>query len=292
MGMLFVLERETGAPLFPVEERPVPQGPAPGERLSPTQPFPLAPPPLVRMHLRPDEAFGLTPWDRGACRKRIESLRNEGIYTPPALEGTLVVPGNAGGVNWGGVAVDEERQRLVVNVQDLPWMVALVPRDAPPPELGPRSELAPMEGTPYRLHRELLMSPLGAPCSPPPWGELVAVDLGSGAVAWRTPFGTPRDIAPIPLPPVTVGVPSLGGPLLTAGGLVFIGAAFDRYLRAFDAATGEELWRSRLPAGPQATPMSYRARDGGPQFVVIAATGYGRGGLPPGDAIVAFALEP
>jgi quinoprotein glucose dehydrogenase len=291
-GLLFVLHRETGEPLFPVEERPVPQGPAPGERLSPTQPFPLKPPPLVRQRLRPDEAFGLTPWDRGACRRRIEALRNEGIYTPPALEGTLVVPGNAGGINWGGVAVDEARGRLVVNVQDLPWMVSLVPRDAPPPELGFHGELAPMDGTPYRLRRELVVSPLGVPCSPPPWGELVAVDLASGEVAWRTPFGTLRDVAPVPLPPLTVGVPNLGGVLLTGGGLVFVGAAFDRYFRAFDAATGEELWSARLPAGPQATPMSYRARDGGRQYVVVAATGYGRGGMPPGDAIVAFALEP
>jgi quinoprotein glucose dehydrogenase len=149
-----------------------------------------------------------------------------------------------------------------------------------------------MEGTPYRLRRELVMSPLGIPCTPPPWGELVAVDLGAGGVAWRTPFGTPRDIMPIPLPPVTIGTPNVGGPLLTASGLVFIGAAFDHYLRAFDVVTGDELWRGRLPGGPQATPMSYRARDGGRQYVVIAATGYGRGGPSPGDAIVAFALGP
>jgi quinoprotein glucose dehydrogenase len=291
-GLLFVLHRETGEPLFPVEERPVPQAPAPGERLSPTQPFPLKPPPLVRQRLRPDEVFGITPWDRGACRRRIEALRNEGIYTPPALEGTLVVPGNAGGINWGGVAVDEARGRLVVNVQDLPFMVSLVPRDAPPPALGRHGELAPMDGTPYRLHREVVLSPLGVPCSPPPWGELVAVDLASGEIAWRTPFGTLRDVAPVPLPPFTVGVPNVGGVLLTGSGLAFVGAAFDRYFRAFDAASGEELWRTRLPAGPQATPMSYRARDGGRQFVVVAATGYGRGGMPPGDSIVAFALGP
>ena len=289
-GLLFVLERETGAPLFPVEERAVPQGPAPGERLSPTQPFPLRPPPLVRHALRPDEAFGLTPWDRGACRRRIASLRNEGVYTPPAVGGTLVVPGNAGGVNWGGVAVDEDGQRLVVNVQDLPFEIALVPRDAPAPRDVWHGETAPMEGTPYQLRREVVLSPLGVPCNPPPWGELVAVDLGSGEIAWRTPLGTLRDRAPIPLPPFTVGVPNVGGPLVTGGGLVFIGAALDRYLRAFDLDSGEELWRARLPAGAQATPMSYRARDGGRQYVVVAATGYDRGGMPPGDSIIAFAL--
>jgi quinoprotein glucose dehydrogenase len=142
------------------------------------------------------------------------------------------------------------------------------------------------------MRRELVLSPLGVPCTPPPWGELVAVDLGSGAVEWRAPLGTLRDVAPVPLPPLTVGIPNLGGPLLTASGLVFVGAAFDRYFRAFDAATGKELWRARLPGSPQATPMSYRARDGGPQLVVIAATGYGRGGIAPGDSIVAFALGP
>jgi quinoprotein glucose dehydrogenase len=292
-GFVFVLDRESGMPLFPVEERAVPGGGAPGERLSPTQPFPVKPPPLVRLALRPDEAFGLTPWDRGACRRRLESLRNEGVFTPPAVGGTLVEPGNAGGVNWGGVAVDEERQRLVVNVQEVPFAVALVPRDdAAAARDDYHGEDAPMDGTPYRLRRDIVLSPLGIPCSPPPWGELLVIDLGSGDVAWRSPLGTLRDRAPIPLPPLTVGVPNVGGPLVTASGLVFIGAALDRYLRAFDLATGAELWRARLPAGPQATPMSYRARDGGRQFVVVAATGYERGGMPPGDAIVAFALAP
>jgi quinoprotein glucose dehydrogenase len=277
-----------------VEERPVPQIAVPGERISPTQPFPLAPPPLVRHSLRPQEAFGLTPWDRGACRERLEALRFEGIYTPPTLEGTLMLPGNAGGVNWGGVAVDEGSQRLVVNVQDLPWTVRLVPRaEAERLAQGDAKgapEVAPMRGTPYAMQRQLVMSPLGVPCNPPPWGLLVGVDLAQGRVAWQAPLGGLRDVAPVPIP-LTVGIPNVGGPLLTAGGLVFIGAAFDRYLRAFDAASGEELWRGRLPAGGQATPMSYRVREGGPQYVVIAATGYGRGPLPVGDAIVAFALR-
>jgi quinoprotein glucose dehydrogenase len=291
MGLLFVLHRETGEPLFPVEERAVPQIAVPGERLSPTQPFPLAPPPLARQSLLPEEAWGLTPWDRGACRERIASLRFEGVYTPPTLEGTLMVPGNAGGMNWGGVAVDEARQRLVVNVQDLPWTVRLIPRAQAERRPQGGAELAPMHGTPYAMQRELVMSPLGVPCNPPPWGRLVGVDLAQGAIAWQVPLGSLRDALPIPLPPITLGIPNLGGPLLTASGLVFIGAAFDRYLRAFDAATGEELWRARLPFGGQATPMSYRVRRDGPQYVVIAATGYGRGPMPAGDAIVAFALR-
>lgn len=291
MGFLFILNRETGEPLFPIEERPVPQIAVPGERLSPTQPFPTKPDPLVRTTLGPDDAWGLTPWDRGACREQIEALRFEGMYTPPTLEGTLMVPGNAGGSNWGGVAVDEARQKLIANVQDFPWSVKLIPRDQLEEDAGDSSllwtELAQMRGTPYLMSRTVLSSPLGIPCSTPPWGELASVDLASGDIEWKVPFGTLTDMSPIPIP-ITIGTPNLGGPLVTAGGVVFLGAALDTYFRAYDVDSGEELWHARVPYGPQATPMSYRA--GGRQYVVIAATGYGRIGLTPGDAIVAFAL--
>jgi len=289
MGLLFVLHRETGAPLFPVEERPVPQDPALGERLSPTQPFPLAPPPLVPHALGPEDAFGITPWDRGRCRERLASLRTDGIYTPPTVEGTLAYPGNAGGSNWGGVAVDEDRQWLVANTQSLPWEIALVPRDSIDAQSAKAADLAPMRGTPYLLHRELMVGPLGVPCNPPPWGELARVDLSDGSIAWQVPLGTLRDLAPVPVPPITLGIPNLGGPLLTGGGLVFIGAALDRYLRAFDAESGEEVWRERLPTPAQATPMTYRVRDGGRQFLVVAAMGYGRAGTA-GDTLIAYAL--
>jgi quinoprotein glucose dehydrogenase len=218
-------------------------------------------------------------------------MRSEGIYTPPSRQGTVVIPGNAGGSNWGGVAVDEGRQLVVANAQELPFAISLIPRaEAPAKPRERKVEVAPMKGTPYVLRREPLLSPLGIPCNPPPWGTLAAVDLARGEIAWQVPLGTLRDVTPIPIP-IRVGVPNLGGPLVTGGGLVFIGAAFDHYLRAFDLGTGEELWRARLPFGGQATPMTYRARAGGRQYVVIAATGYGR--LDPsaaGDAIVAFAL--
>jgi quinoprotein glucose dehydrogenase len=140
------------------------------------------------------------------------------------------------------------------------------------------------------MRRELLLGPLGVPCSPPPWGELAVVDLKTRKLRWQVPLGTLRDVAPIPLP-IEIGMPNLGGPLVTAGGLVFIAAAFDDYLRAFDLETGEVLWKGRLPAGGQATPMTYRVRDGGRQFVVIAAGGYGRAGTKLGDSVLAFALE-
>ncbi|MCP4005885.1 MAG: PQQ-binding-like beta-propeller repeat protein, partial [bacterium] len=268
MGLLFILNRETGESLFPIEERPAPQIGVPDERLSPTQPFPIKPPPLVPHSLTADEAWGLTPFDRASCRTSIEQLRFEGIYTPPTIEGTLVVPGNAGGSNWGGVAVDEANQRLIANTQNLPWMVALIPRseavDLKKEGRDEYAEFAPMRGTPYVLKRSLLMSPLGLPCSKPPWGELAAVDLVSGEIEWQVPLGTVRDLSPVPLP-WKLGVPNLGGPLVTGGGLIFIGAALEKAFRAFDAETGEEIWNTRLPFGPQATPMTYSA--GGRQFV-------------------------
>jgi quinoprotein glucose dehydrogenase len=291
MGTLFFFHRETGAPLFPIEERPVPTDAAPeGYVVSPTQPFPVKPPPLVRHSLTPDDAWGFTPYDRGVCRDKIAALRFDGIFTPPSEQGTLMVPGNAGGSNWGGVAVDPERQILVANTQDLPWAVQLIPRAEFPGPSGREFgvEYAPQTGTPYGMSRRILDSPFGVPCNPPPWGELHGVDLASGEIRWSVPLGTLRDL--VPLLPITyrIGVPNLGGPLVTGGGLVFIAATTDSYLRAFDIETGEELWEGRLPAGGQATPMTYLA--GGRQYVVIAAGGYGRGPMQMGDSIVAFAL--
>ena len=292
MGMLFVLHRETGEPLFPVEERPVPQSGVEGERLSPTQPFPLRPPPLVPHELSPEDAWGLTPWDRAGCREKFEALHFEGIYTPPTLQGTLMYPGNAGGSNWGGVAVDAARQIVVANVMNLAWAVTLFPSQELQQwrEANPGVEIAPQRGTPYGMMREMLMSSLGIPCNPPPWGTLAAVDLEEGEILWQVPIGTIRDIAPIPLP-IKYGVPNLGGPLITASGLIFLGATSDDYLRAFDLETGEELWKARLPAGGQATPMTYRLDPDGKQYVVIAAGGHARADTTLGDSLIAFSLR-
>jgi quinoprotein glucose dehydrogenase len=291
MGHLFLLHRETGLPLFPVEERPVPQGPIPGEELSPTQPFPTTPPPLVPATLTPEEAWGLTPWDRGKCREFIKQLRSEGVFTPPSVAGTIIFPGNIGGTNWGSVAFDPERSLLLVNTSRIPHVVTLIPRaeyDAVK-AANPAVEISPQTGTPFGMRREVLLSPLGIPCNPPPWGTLAAIDLVTGAVRWEVPLGTLRDFLPIPIP-LRWGTPNMGGPIVTASGLVFIAAAMDNYLRAFDVETGEELWKGRLPAGGQATPMTYRLREDGKQYVVIAAGGHGRMGNTLGDYVVAFAL--
>jgi quinoprotein glucose dehydrogenase len=291
MGHVFVLHRETGEPLFPVEERPVPASDVPGEEAWPTQPFPVRPPPLAPQKLSPEDAWGLTPFDRAACRERMESLRSEGIFTPPSLQGTIVFPGNAGGTNWGSVAFEPERGLLLVNTSRVVHVVRLVPRaDYEATKAANRSkEVSPQAGTPYGMMREVLLSPLDLPCNPPPWGRLAAVDLGTGEIRWEVNLGTTRDLAPVPIA-LRWGTPNMGGPITTAGGLVFIGAAMDDYLRAFDVETGEELWKGRLPAGGQATPMTYRVREGGKQFVVIAAGGNQRMGTTLGDAVVAFSL--
>jgi quinoprotein glucose dehydrogenase len=291
MGHVFVLHRETGEPLFPVEERPVPASDVPGEEAWSTQPFPVLPPPLVPQSLSPDDAWGLTPFDRAACRRKIESLRSEGIFTPPSLRGTIIFPGNAGGTNWGSVAFEPERGLLLVNTSRVAHVVRLVPRgDYDAAKAGnPGKEVSPQAGTPYGMMREVLLSPLSLPCNPPPWGKLAALDLATGEIRWEVNLGTTRDLAPVPLA-IGWGTPNMGGPITTSGGLVFIGAAMDDYLRAFDVETGEELWKGRLPGGGQATPMTYRVRENGKQYVVIAAGGSARMTTTLGDAVVAFAL--
>jgi quinoprotein glucose dehydrogenase len=219
------------------------------------------------------------------------ALRNDGMFTPPSEQGSLMYPGNAGGSNWGGIAVDPERRIVVANVQDFAWVVTLFPGEDWEREraANPGVEISPQWGTPFAMRREVLTSPLGVPCNPPPWGTLAAVHLDRGEILWQIPFGTPRSLLPIPID-YEIGTPSLGGPLVTASGLIFIAATLDGYLRAYDTATGEERWRTLLPAGGQATPMTYRLRPDSRQYVVIAAGGYGRAPTVMGDSLVAFAL--
>lgn len=287
-GLVFVLDRDTGKPFLPVEERAVPQGAADGEALSPTQPIPVAPPAIVPDRLEADDAFGLTLLDRLYCAREIRRARAEGLFTPPSTEGTLIYPFNGGGANWGGASYDETRNLMVVNMSNMAHRVTLVPASdvAGAKALDHDAEISPQAGAPFGVRRDLLMSPIMLPCTPPPWGVIAGVDLSSGEIVWRKRIGTTKDIAGGLA--LDLGTPNLGGPLTTAGGLFFIGAAMDNYLRAFDVETGEELWKGRLPAGGQATPISYEWE--GRQYVAIFAGGHGRMGTTLGDSIVAFAL--
>jgi len=291
-GLLFTLDRANGAPLIPVVERKVPQGPAPGEELAPTQPFPVAPPPLAPTHIAPEDGFGLTFWDRGACRKLIAAARHDGLYTPPSEQGTILYPFTGGGTNWGGLAFDSAHDIVYVNTSSAMHLVTLIKQknfNATQEKFFDK-EVSPNEGAPFGMMRETLLSPFGIPCNPPPWGQLHAIDMRSGKILWSVTLGTTEDMAPFSQYLIgKTGTPNLGGPMVTAGGLVFIGAAMDNYLRAFDAKTGAELWRGRLPAGGQATPMTYVWK--GKQYVVIAAGGHSKLNTKRGDQVIAFALH-
>ena len=287
MGHVFVLHRETGEPIFPVEERPVPRSRVPGEESWPTQPFPVAPPPLHGTTLSADDAWGVTDEDREFCRRWMGSLENDGIFTPPSLEGIMMWPGFAGGMNWGGIGWDPEQQVMVTTVKRLAMFLQLHPRqEFDAAERVEGREYTAQGGTPFGMSRQPLVSPSGLPCNPPPFGKLVAVNLSDGSIRWERPLGTIPALAEVPGSEAW-GSLVFGGPLVTAGGLTFIGAGMDDTIRAFETSTGELLWEAELPAGGQAAPMTYEV--GGRQFVVIVAGG--RGGIgSPGDYIVAFAL--
>lgn len=299
MGHIFLLDRATGEPLFPVEERPVPQGAVAGDFTAPTQPFPTLPPSLVDQHLTEDEVWGLTPIDRYMCVRQLRQYRNEGLFTPPSEQGSIHYPGAFGGQNWGGPAIDPKRGKLVVNTLHVASIVKMIPREQCGDAEKKRragssgqklSLIEPSEGTPFCDQRWLsFMSPLQVPCSPPPWGTLASIDLNSGQIDWQVPLGTTRDLAPFPFWFIK-GVPNSGGPIITASGLIFIAATTDYYLRAFSTDTGEELWKARLPTAGHASPMTYRGPVSGRQFVIIAAGGSPALGTPPGDHIMAFAL--
>ena len=295
MGRIFLLHRETGVPLYPVEERPVPASRVAGEEAWPTQPFPTFPLPLVPEKFSAGDAWGATSEDRQWCSERLKPLESEGIFTPPSLEGTVVFPSNVGGVNWGGISHDPKRGLLIAPTNRVVLFVRLIPRkeyenlrgtDAANRMSG---EFGRQRGTPYAMYREFLRAPGGSFCNPPPWGTLSAVDLTTGKVRWEVPLGTIPGLA-APAGSTSWGSVNLGGAAVTAGGLVFIAAAVDPVLRAFDVETGRELWKTDLPAGGQATPMTYRLRRGGKQFVVICAGGHGKLGTKIGDSVVAFAL--
>ncbi len=287
IGNLFVLDRETGKPLVTVEERSVPKSDIPGEQASATQPMPVWSP-MVPQRLTADEVWGPTPEAREWCRNEILKLRNDGLFTPPSFQGTISFPGNIGGVNWGSAAWDPVRHLLLANTNRVPAVMKLIPRDELAAarkdlkEYAWGGEFARQTGTPYAMHRDWLVSPSGLPCNRPPWGALVAFDVNDGKPRWESPLGSMGEGAP-------PGSISLGGPMATAGGLIFSAAALDPRLHAFDSDSGKELWSVELPASAQSTPMTYEWN--GKQYIVICAGGHGKMKSKMGDSVVAFRLQ-
>jgi quinoprotein glucose dehydrogenase len=278
MGMVFVFHRETGEPFFEIEEREVPGGGVPGEQLSPTQPFPVKPPPLVNHGISVDNAWGFTLYDRNACRETIASFKHGPVYTPPSEQGTIMYPQVGGGMNWAGGAFDPERNLLLVPVGQFPTFVRLIPNEKVDPEAAkvptagnPNGPPGFIKGTPYGLEQGPILSPFGAPCTEPPWAMVVGVDLAEGEIKWKSPLGLIDKLAPVPIS-LRLGTPFAGGGIATAGGLFFIGATADERFRAYDVDTGELLWEFDAPTSANATPMSYLAN--GRQFVVVSTGGH------------------
>ncbi len=289
---LFILNRETGKPVFGVEERPVPQTDVPGEVTSPTQPFPIKPAPVSSQSMTANDAFGIDDADREYCRAEISKLRAGSIFTPPSLQGSLSMPGNIGGQNWGGMTFDPLQQLLVIPTTHLAAETRLIPRSDYESMRNSRNrkldgdwEFAPQHGTPYGMMRRILLSPKRIPCTQPPWGTLLAIDVSTGDKKWEVPLGQFS-----PKLPAKFGSLSLGGPISTAGGLVFTAGTLVPALYAFDIETGEQVWKGDLPASARAVPMTYRGPDG-KQYVVISAGGFGIHDLSPlGDYVMAFSL--
>ena len=286
MGRVFVLNRLTGQPLLPVHEEPAPKSDIPGEDASPTQPASTIS--LVPDTLSPADAWGKDEQERQWCADKIKAARSGPIFTPPSLQGSLQFPGNVGGVNWGSGAYDPQRHLLFADTNRLALFIKLIPRaefqntrEHAPDSDRLHGEFARQTDTPYGIYRTPLLSPSGLPCNAPPWGSVAAVDLFTGKKAWDVPLGTF-------LPGQNTGTVTLGGPIATAGGLVFTAAAMDNFLRAFDSDTGKEVWKYQLPAGGQATPMTYILH--GKQYLVIAAGGHGKLGTKQGDYVLAFTL--
>ncbi|MFT5481673.1 MAG: quinoprotein glucose dehydrogenase [Halieaceae bacterium] len=276
-GFVFALHRDTGEPIWPIEERRAPGPDLRGDQRSPTQPWPTVVAPLLPSTLTPDDAWGFTFWDRGKCRELIEESNHNGLFTPITEDYTLLLPGSLGGPNWGGGALDPVRQLLMVNYSTVAARARLVPRAAADTVGAVAIEgynwSMRMSGTPYDMEVGMLVSPLGVPCTAPPWGKLAAIDLRTGQLRWDVALGSVHNMGPVTAPfEIPWGTPTLGGALATASGLLFIAATSDRMFRAFAVDTGEVLWSAKLPADGMATPMSYISN--GRQYVVIAAGGH------------------
>jgi quinoprotein glucose dehydrogenase len=292
MGFLYVFDRDTGMPIYPIVEKPVPQSDLPEEQSSPTQPMPEGIAPFSRQVLTREQMFGLTPLDRAWCRRAFDKMRYDGMYTPPSDKGSLLFPSALGGGNWGGAAFDATSNTLIIKAENLATRLALKKKtsDADDTALPVVDYLTrPLKGTPYRAVGEVFLSPIGVPCTPPPWGTVTAIDMGTGKVKWQVPLAQAHRYGVTVPASFGWGSPNIGGPIVTAGGLVFIAAGLDAKLRALEAATGRELWVHDLPFPGMSVPVTYMVN--GRQYVVISAGGNNRAETRLGDATVAFALD-
>lgn len=295
MGHLFILNRETGESLFPVEERPVPSSDIAGEEASPTQPIPVLPAPLGLQSVTVDDAWGLTQKDKEEAQARISKYINKGIFTPPSYNGSIMTPGNVGGIHWGGMCFDAKQGLLITNINRLAAIIRMLPREKIDEIEQEQKELMRIEtgrqkGTPYIMKRDYLFkvdSGRFIMQTKPPWGTLIAVDLKDGSKKWEVPLGYSLDPKKYP-GAEKWGSINLGGAIATEGNLIFVAATLDNHLRAFKTQTGEMLWEYLLPAGGQATPMTYQIN--GKQYLVIAAGGHGKIGTKQGDYVMAFSL--
>ncbi|MEN5090400.1 glucose/quinate/shikimate family membrane-bound PQQ-dependent dehydrogenase [Pseudomonas protegens] len=289
-GSLYVLDRRDGTPIVPIREVPAPTGAVEGDHTAPTQArsdLNLLPPPLDEKAM-----WGATPFDQMLCRIQFKELRYEGQYTPPSVQGSLIYPGNVGVFNWGSVSLDPVRQLLFTSPNYMAFVSKLVPRAevaAGSKRESETSGVQPNTGAPYAVIMHPFMSPLGVPCQAPAWGYVAGIDLTTNKVVWKHKNGTSRDSSPIPIG-LPIGVPSMGGSMVTGGGVGFLSGTLDQYIRAYDVKNGKELWKSRLPAGGQATPMSYTGQDG-KQYVLVVVGGHGSLGTKMGDYIIAYKLS-
>ncbi len=304
-GQLFLLDRRDGHPIANVEEKPVPRGDIPGERYSPTQPFSTGMPQMLAPKLQETDMWGATPIDQLLCRIAFHRMRDDGLFTPPGEKSTIGWPAFDGTSDWYGATIDPERRLLYLNTTFMPFQLQMLPYKTAldkglfkpwggwsEPYPQPEFQNNPQHGTPYSIVVKPWLNIFGLPCTRPPWGQMQLIDLVTKKVVWQRPIGTTRDMgpfglrAPIGLP---TGIFSMGGSVATRSGLVFMAATTDQYIRAFDGKSGETLWEDHLPAGGNATPLTYLGKDGR-QYVVVAAGGHGGLQSRNGDEVFAFAL--
>lgn len=300
-GQFFILDRLTGQPLTKVVEQPVKAADIPDEQYSATQPHSVEMPQIGNQTLTESDMWGATPFDQLMCRINFKSMRYDGLFTAPGTDVSLSFPGSLGGMNWGSIAFDPTHRYMFVNDMRLGLWIQLIKQTPEDLEIQANGGekvntgmgAVPMKGTPYKVNKNRFMSVLGIPCQKPPFGTMTAIDMTTRQIAWQVPLGTVQDTGPMGIKmglKAPIGMPTIGGPMATQGGLVFFAATQDYYLRAFNSSNGQELWKSRLPVGSQGTPMSYISPKTGKQYVVVSAGG-ARQSPDHGDYVIAYALD-